>query len=166
MLKYGNRATITWRCNMTTNTADETDKKPAKPLKKLKRTKTQKKHYTELLMTQRAEFMGKLRYHQDEALAFKKDAAGERAGTATHMADLGSDNFRHDLELGLLSDEGDVLQMIDEAIQKLEDNEYGICIECGCEIAPARLEAKPYARFCTACKAKYEELEDPAKRHR
>ncbi len=148
------------------NASDNAEKKPAKPLKKLKLNKTQKKHYTELLKNLRDEFMGKLRYHQDEALSFKKDAAGERAGTATHMADLGSDNFRHDLELGLLSDEGDVLQMIEEALQKLEDSEYGICVECGCEIAPARLEAKPYARFCTTCKAMYEELEDPSKRHR
>ena len=110
--------------------------------------------------------MSQLRYHQDEALSSKKDAAGERAGMATHMADLGSDNFRHDLELGLLSEEGDVILMIDEALQKIENSEYGICIECGCEISPARLEAKPYARFCTKCKAMYEEMEDPTRRHR
>ena len=53
-------------------------------------------------MAERTEFMAQLKFHTDEALSSKKDAAGERAGMATHMADLGSDNFRHDLELGLL----------------------------------------------------------------
>ena len=146
--------------------ANTKTKSPAKKMPKLKLTKTQKKHYVDMLMALRSEFMSQLRYHQDEALSSKKDAAGERAGMATHMADLGSDNFRHDLELGLLSEEGDVILMIDEALQKIENSEYGICIECGCEISPARLEAKPYARFCTKCKAMYEEMEDPARRHR
>lgn len=141
-------------------------KSGTKKMPKLKLNKTQKKHYIDMLMKLRNEFVSQLRYHQDEALSSRKDAAGERAGMATHMADLGSDNFRHDLELGLLSEEGDVILMIDEALQKIENSEYGICIECGCEIAAARLEAKPYARFCTKCKAMYEEMEDPTRRHR
>ena len=99
-------------------------------------------------------------------MSSKKDSAGERAGMATHMADLGSDNFRHDLELGLMSDEGDVLEMIDEALQRIESSEYGICLECGCEINPKRLEAKPYARFCVKCKSAIEKMEDPRRRHR
>jgi hypothetical protein len=45
------------------------------------------------------------------------------------MADLGSDNSRHDLELGLLSEEVDVLEMIDDAIKKLDDDEFGICVD-------------------------------------
>lgn len=161
---------MTWSCKMKKTSAEGSAntkaKSPAKKMPKLKLTKTQKKHYVDMLMALRSEFMSQLRYHQDEALSSKKDAAGERAGMATHMADLGSDNFRHDLELGLLSEEGDVILMIDEALQKIENSEYGICIECGCEISPARLEAKPYARFCTKCKAMYEEMEDPARRHR
>lgn len=135
-------------------------------IKKLKLNKGEKKHYIELLKNLRKEFVSQLRFHQDDALSSKKDAAGERAGMATHMADLGSDNFRHDVELGLLSDEADVILMIDEALQRIEDSEYGICIECGCLIAPARLEAKPYARFCTKCKSRHEEMEDPGRRHR
>lgn len=146
--------------------AQKAEAVPARAAKKLKLTKAQKKHYIDVLMKLRTEYMSQLRYHQDEALASKKDAAGERAGMATHMADLGSDNFRHDLELGLLSGEGDVILMIDEALQKIKDSEYGICIECGCEISPGRLEAKPYARFCTKCKAMYEQMEDPSRRHR
>lgn len=64
-----------------------------------------------------------------------------------------SDNFRHDFELGLLTDEVDVLEMIDEALQRIEDSEYGVCLDCGAIIPKERLEAKPYARYCTKCKS-------------
>ncbi len=130
------------------------------PLRKLKLSKADKKYFRELLMHARDSFGEQIQVHVDEALSSRKDSAGERAGMATHMADLGSDNFRHDFELGLLTDEVDVLEMIDEALQRIEDSEYGVCLDCGAVIPKERLEAKPYARFCTKCKSKREEMED------
>jgi len=132
--------------------------------KKSNFTKAQKKHYYDLLMKVRNEFMDQVKFHSDEALTSQKDSAGERAGMATHMADLGSDNFRHDLELGLLSEEVDVVEMIEDSLQKLETDEFGICADCGCEIALDRLEAKPYARFCTRCKTRHEAREEGTSR--
>lgn len=119
-----------------------------------------KKHYREMLLKLRESYQDQLNIHRDDALTNRKSGPG--AGMATHMADLGSDNFQHDFELGLLSDEGTVIEMIDEALTRLDENEYGICIECGQEISPARLEVKPYARFCLECKSKKEAYE----RHR
>lgn len=139
------------------------DVKPASVKSKL--SKTQKKFFYDTLMKARAEFMEQVKFHADEALA-QKDSAGERAGMATHMADLGSDNSRHDLELGLLTSEVDVVEMIEEALQRLKDDEFGVCLDCGCEIAIARLEAKPYARYCTRCKSRRERHEDPTRRSR
>ena len=130
------------------------------PVRKLKLSKVDKKYFRELLMHARDSFGEQIQVHVDEALSSRKDSAGERAGMATHMADLGSDNFRHDFELGLLTDEVDVLEMIDEALQRIEDSEYGVCLDCGAIIPKERLEAKPYARYCTKCKSKREEMED------
>jgi DnaK suppressor protein len=76
------------------------------------------------------------------------------------MADQGSDNFIHDMELGMLTDEADVLEMIEEAVQRLIDGEYGKCLDCGCKIAEERLEAKPHARFCVKCKTMREQNSD------
>ena len=145
---------------------EDTVKAPAAVHKKRKLTKAEKKHYAELLMEARHTFMNQLQFHQDDALSSKKDSAGERAGMATHMADLGSDNFRHDIEIALLSEESDVIEMIDESLQRLEDGEFGICMDCGCMISPGRLEAKPYARYCVRCKNKREKQEEPHRRHR
>ena len=133
---------------------------------KNKLTKAKRQMYYDLLMKCREDFSSQVKFHADEALSSPKDSAGERAGMATHMADLGSDNSRHDLELGLMSSEASVLEMIEESLQRLHDDEFGVCLDCGGLIPEARLQAKPYARYCTVCKSKREELEDPGNRSR
>lgn len=40
---------------------------------------------------------------------------------------------------------------IDNALQRLNAGEYGICIDCGVEIPQKRLEVMPYAELCVAC---------------
>lgn len=45
---------------------------------------------------------------------------------------------------------------INEALRRMDNDEYGICDECGSEIDKGRLEAHPYARKCIDC-ARFEE---------
>ena len=123
-----------------------------------------KAHYRELLLNLRASYQDQMSIHRDNALTNKKSGPG--AGMATHMADLGSDNFQQDFELGLLSYEGSIVEMIDEALTRLDENEYGICLECGNEISPLRLELKPFARYCAACKTRKEKREKEERRYR
>ena len=52
---------------------------------------------------------------------------------------------------GSLSDN---LAEIEAALAKLESGTYGQCEDCGSEIASARLEAMPSARFCMTCASK------------
>ncbi len=42
----------------------------------------------------------------------------------------------------------DALRDVDLALAKLDDGTYGKCEECGEDIAEARLEAMPAARYC------------------
>jgi RNA polymerase-binding protein DksA len=37
------------------------------------------------------------------------------------------------------------------ALGRIKDGSYGICVRCGEEIAPDRLEARPEAALCIAC---------------
>jgi RNA polymerase-binding protein DksA len=48
----------------------------------------------------------------------------------------------------------DTLDEVEEALAKLEAGSYGVCEECGKPINPARLEAKPAARYCIDCASK------------
>lgn len=64
------------------------------PVRKLKLSKVDKKYFRELLMHARDSFGEQIQVHVDEALSSRKDSAGERAGMATHMADLGQRQFQ------------------------------------------------------------------------
>lgn len=121
--------------------------------KKFPAFKGKNKKYYEMLMEARRSIMEQVSFHRGEALNSEKNSAGERAGMSNHMADLGSDNFRHDMELGLLTAEVEELERIEEAIERLENGDYGNCLDCGCNINEERLKAKPYAYYCIKCKS-------------
>jgi DnaK suppressor protein len=53
---------------------------------------------------------------------------------------------------------------IQEALQRLNDGEYGICEECGEEIGIERLKARPVTTLCIACKSSQEIEERKTKR--
>ncbi len=113
-----------------------------------------KKKYYESLLLLREEVLKQMKFHSDEAL---KNSDGGLNSISNHMADFGSDNFLHGIELDMMTNEGDVIEMIDEAINRLFEGGYGKCLDCGCKINPERLEAKPYAQLCVKCKSNREE---------
>jgi DnaK suppressor protein len=45
---------------------------------------------------------------------------------------------------------------IDNALEKIEDDTYGICDECGCDIPKKRLNVLPFARCCIECQSEME----------
>ncbi|MGM0568688.1 MAG: TraR/DksA family transcriptional regulator [Elusimicrobiota bacterium] len=44
------------------------------------------------------------------------------------------------------------LDAIEDALQKIDEDRYGICEQCGKKIKNDRLKAIPYARMCMKCK--------------
>ena len=123
-------------------------KKPAKLVFEGK----DKEHY-EALMRAREMVTSQMKYHAEDALACSN---ADKRGVTTHMADVSSDNSRHEMELRMMTEEGNVLQLIEDAIQRLIDGEYGKCQECGEPISEGRLAIRPYAVFCVKCKARHE----------
>ena len=68
-------------------------------------------------------------------------------GKADAMAALDIAEAKHNLA---------ELMEVDAALARIQDGSYGECVDCGVEIAPARLFAYPAARRCIACQEKYE----------
>jgi DnaK suppressor protein len=60
-------------------------------------------------------------------------------------------DFVRDVELALIEMTSETLGQIDQAMHRLEEGTYGICANCGTEIAEARLKAVPFATLCRAC---------------
>lgn len=48
------------------------------------------------------------------------------------------------------------IEEIDAALQRIEEGVYGVCLECGSDIALDRLRAVPAARFCLSCEREHE----------
>lgn len=65
--------------------------------------------------------------------------------------DLAVQNYSKNVLLAVSENDSRQLQMIDEALRRIEDEEYGECQNCGNEIQPKRLEAIPWARYCLNC---------------
>ena len=78
------------------------------------------------------------------------------AGITTHPADLGTDNFERDLNLGLVTEENTSLKEVEEAITRISKGDYGKCGKCGKKIDTKRLKALPQTRHCFRCQAKME----------
>jgi DnaK suppressor protein len=60
-------------------------------------------------------------------------------------------DVHEDVELALVQMKRETVKRIDDALARLEANEYGRCLECGDEIAAARLRALPFAVRCVSC---------------
>ena len=65
--------------------------------------------------------------------------------------DLAVRNYSKNVMLAVSENESRQLALIDEAIQRVEDKEYGECQNCGKEVNPKRLTAIPWARYCIDC---------------
>lgn len=70
------------------------------------------------------------------------------------MADQASGNNEMHIQVKLKQTDAKILQAIEEALWRIEKDTYGICLDCGEEIASARLNAIPWTRVCIDCKEK------------
>ena len=80
----------------------------------------------------------------------------EATGYSQHQADQGTDDFDRTISLEVTSREYGILKQINRALEKIEDNTYGVCDVTGEEIPRARLEAVPYATMTVKAQEKIE----------
>ena len=69
-----------------------------------------------------------------------------------------------EIEFAVLEMKADTLNRIDAALRRLDEGSYGSCIQCGDEIAEARLRALPFAVRCKGCEEALES-DDDRERH-
>ena len=70
------------------------------------------------------------------------------------MADQASGTNEVHIQLKLKQTDAKILQAIEEALERLDSGSYGLCRDCGEDIAAARLNAIPWTRVCIGCKEK------------
>ena len=65
--------------------------------------------------------------------------------------DLAVRNYSKNVMLAVSENESKQVVQIDEALLRIDDDEYGACLNCQKDINPKRLAAIPWARYCIEC---------------
>ena len=76
----------------------------------------------------------------------------ERDAEATQdPADMAANAYTKELLISMSANDRRLLELIDEALGRIEAGEYGECVNCGEPVSEKRLEAVPWARYCLKC---------------
>lgn len=101
----------------------------------------------------------KLELFKEKLLAEKAKLLGHHAnlvledGDKADMLDLAASDYSTMVSISINENDQNTLRLIDDALQRIENEAFGACQHCENEIAPKRLEAIPWARLCINCQS-------------
>jgi DnaK suppressor protein len=104
----------------------------------------QKDHFRAILLDWKRQLMEEV----DSTITHLK----EEASNFADPSDRASQEEEFSLELRTRDRERKLIRKIDEAMERIDDDDYGYCDACGVEIGIRRLEARPTATLCIDCK--------------
>jgi len=106
--------------------------------------------------------VGQLEHFKKLLYAWKQELMEEVDRTVSHMkdeaanfpdpADRATQEEEFSLELRTRDRERKLIKKIDSTLERIENDDYGYCDQCGIEIGIRRLEARPTANLCVDCK--------------
>ncbi len=80
--------------------------------------------------------------------------AGKDEGMDTY--DLASEERDREINFILSARDHLKIKQIDDALERIQEGDYGICDSCGMEIAEERLRTLPFTRLCRDCQQEQE----------
>ncbi len=109
--------------------------------------------FKEQLLAQRASLL-------EQRASLRGGSVGRAEASANHFGrpedPIAEVSNARELEFALDARETAELDLVEEALARIEAGTYGQCIDCGVEIPTARLHAAPEAARCIACQEKTE----------
>jgi DnaK suppressor protein len=111
-----------------------------------------------LLLERRQAVIDAIEYLHKENPGSLEDETGELvSGSADqHLADTATQTVDREIDYTLEEHDERMLTAIDGALRRIDAGTYGVCVNCGAQIPPERLEAMPWATLCIDCKRKEE----------
>jgi RNA polymerase-binding transcription factor len=73
------------------------------------------------------------------------------------VADKAANSYTKEFLFSLSNSERSMLQLVDEALDRLTSKNFGVCASCESELEKKRLEAVPWAKHCLSCQEKQEQ---------
>ncbi len=102
------------------------------------------KVFREKLLNRREGLVGQVQ----EAEAYSR----ERDSEATQdPADMAANAYTKELLVSMSDNDLVLLNLIDEALERIESGGYAKCVRCGTVLPDKRLDALPWARHCLPC---------------
>jgi len=108
-----------------------------------------RQHFKKLLLTELKRHAQHINDEQAKALEIASDEVNE-------SSDLALRDVIQEMALKLSDRESQIVADIDQALMRMEEGSYGMCVRCGHEIDERRLEAVPTARYDAACQTEME----------
>jgi len=106
--------------------------------------KRKAKTYRDKLMDRRVGLVGQVQ--AAEAYSRERDAEATQ-----DPADMAANAYTKELLMSMSTNDRQLLESIDAALERIEAGQYGKCVHCGQPIQEKRLEAVPWARHCLTC---------------
>jgi len=95
---------------------------------------------------------------QDELLRLvtKSERDGREADeeATQDIADKAANSYTKEFLFHQSDENRRLLQLVNEALERVKDGTYGLCVSCQGEVQVKRLEAVPWARHCIECQEK------------
>lgn len=73
------------------------------------------------------------------------------------IADKAANSYTKEFLFHQSDDHRRILQLVEDALGRIKNGEYGLCVACQEEVQQKRLEAVPWARHCIECQEKQEQ---------
>ena len=111
----------------------------------------------------------KIEFFRNVLIEEMKSLLGEADKTVTEMTsdaasfpdptDRATQESDRNFELRIRDRERRLINKIKDALERIDNGEFGVCEECGEEISEARLKVRPVTTLCINCKMEEEEKE-------
>ena len=107
-------------------------------------------HYKKKLLEKKSELF--------RVVSMTEQYGREADGDSTQdVADKAANSYTKEFLFSQSSNERYLLQLVDEALSRVEEGTFGVCVSCDNEIQQKRLEAVPWTRHCINCQERQEQ---------
>lgn len=111
-------------------------------------------HFKAILLKNRAEAQEKLDTIWEQQTNLEEADDADYSSLTHHLGDVGSDVQEQEMHYQLIERLREYIQYINEALERIENKTYGICLSTGKPISKERLEVVPHTRYSIEAKNK------------
>jgi len=121
---------------------------------------TDLERFKKLITEKYNESLQGLRYWEASAMENQRETGAELSSYANHPAEAASDYANLTTNLNLAERNSKYLKQLEDALNRIDKGNFGICLICKKPIPMFRLEAVPTTTKCAECKHEVKKQEE------